>query len=211
MSSYRDQIRACVVAVLTEQIPASRILSGQRWPVENDQLPALLVDMRTEDKRSISTAPPTFEVTTTLVVRAREVIASDPERLEYGADHGPAIEKVLDRWIEAIQSALLQAPQFVSMASAIPTVRVETQVTTETEDLVAEAGVTFTLTYQEAWPPRVADRLARVHLGLDAIDPQDPAGDYGATAPFPAPAPPPRDRGPDGRIEIGADITLPQT
>nr|WP_314074879.1 hypothetical protein [uncultured Roseococcus sp.] len=211
MSPYRAKIRACAVAVLTDQIPDVRILVGQHWPVEIGQLPALLVDMRAEDKRSNSIGEPAFDVTSTMVIRAREVIVSDPEQAAYGAAHGPAIEKALDRWIEEIQSALLQAPEFVSMVTSIPTVRVETQVSTETEDLVAEAGVTFTLAYQERWQPRVTNQLARVRLGVDAIDPQDPSGNYVPPAPFPAPKPPPRDRGPDGRLEIGADIIIPTT
>lgn len=211
MSAYRTQLRACAVAVLAAQIPDVRILVGQHWPVENGQLPSLLVDMRAEDKRSVSIGAPAYDVTVTMVIRAREVIVSDPDQAAYGADHGPAIEKALDRWIEDIQSALLQAPEFVSMVTGIQSVRVETQVSTETEDLVAEAGVTLTLAYRESWAPRVANTLTRLRLGVDAIDPQDPSGNYVPPAPFPAPKPPPRDRGPDGRLEIGADIIIPTT
>jgi hypothetical protein len=44
---------------------------------------------------------------------------------------------------------------------------------------------------------------------MDAIDPFDRSGDHGAIAPFPAPAPPPRTRGPDGRAEAEFNVNFP--
>lgn len=213
--SLRSDIRARAVAVLAEQIANTRVITGQQWPMEKLQLPALLLDMRSEDKRAISadgaTGQPAYSVSATMVVRAREVVSSEPGAAPFGLDHGRAIEAVLDRWIEAIQSALLQDPAFVRMFKAIPAVRVETQVSALEEQMVAEAGVTLTLVWEEDWSPRVVDNFASLRLGVDAIDPQDPLGTYPNTSGFPDPAPPPRDRGPDGRAEIGADLIIPTT
>jgi hypothetical protein len=110
----------------------------------------------------------------------------------------------------AIQEALLGDASFVSRFSSIPTVRVETQVSSDASSMIAEAGVTFELTWIEEYPPRVDDALATVSIRVDAIDPFDPVGNYGPILNFPAPADPPRMSGPDGRAETGLDINLPQ-
>jgi hypothetical protein len=117
-------------------------------------------------------------------------------------------DEQLDAWLERIQGALLGDPDFVRMFSAIPTVRVETQVFTE-ETMVAEAGVTFSLTWEEVYPPRVTDNFTIARVVVDAIDPADPLGPYPGIAPFPPPADPLREQGPDGRAEAGLEITLP--
>lgn len=49
--------------------------------------------------------------------------------------------------------------------------------------------------------------MTAARITIDAIDPADRKGPYPAIDPFPAPAPPPRDRGPDGRPEAD-DLTI---
>lgn len=212
MTLYRTAIRASAVEILALRIQNVRVLTGQQWSIGVDQLPALLVDMREESKvaRSGNNGPPSYDVTASMVVRARAVVPVHAGAALHGVDHGPAAEAVLDAWLHAIQEALLGEASFVSRFSAIPTVRVETQVVSDASSMIAEAGVTFEMTWIEEYPPRIDDALATVSLRVDAIDPFDPAGNYGAILNFPAPSAPPRLRGPDGRVETGLDISLPQ-
>lgn len=214
MTLYRATLRDTAAQLLAAYAQPASVLIGQRWPVEPPQLPALLVDMREEIKtqadRSAGTEP-SFAVAATLVVRARAVVFSEPLAAPFGAAHGPAIEAVCDTWLEKIQDGLLSDPRFPRMISKIPSVRVETAAETSGEQIIAEVSVTFTLAWEESYPPRGDDLLGRLVLRVDAIDPQDPNGAYPQTPGFPAAAPPPRSQGPDGRAEIGADLDIPTT
>lgn len=211
MTLYRTLIRNKAFAILGSYLQPGRTLIGQRWPVEMKQLPCLLLDLREETKTEIAgnTGEPKFGVRATMAVRARMAVTSEPDAAPLGIDHGPAIEAACDEWIEKIQDALLCDADFPRMFSSIPGVTVQTAAEAGEEQLVAEVMVTFTLAWTEAYPPRVDDELALLHLRVDAIDPQDPAGTYPQAEGFPAAAPPLRERGPDGRAEIGADIPIP--
>lgn len=218
MTLHRATFRALAVATLRAQLPlGTPILVGQQWPLGEFRLPAVLVDVRREAYRAAGRAggEPRFQATAQLVVRAREVVEVDPTAApssiltsQYGAEHGPLCEAVLDLWIERIRDALLEQADFVTLFDAIDGVTIDTQVATE-ESLIAEAGLTFDLTWHEVFQPRIPDNFTTANIRVDAIEPADLAGTYPSVPGFPDAADAPRESGPDGRAEAGLVITLP--
>lgn len=212
MTLYRTYLRNLAEEILAAYAQPSRVLVGQRWPVEDGQLPALLVDMRGENKTTANRTQgpnPTFDVQATLAVRARVAVFSEPMAAQFGEDHGRAIEAVCDLWLGKIQDGLLSDPVFPRKCQ-VQSVQTETAAETTAEQLIAEVMVTFTLVWSpEEYPPRVNDDFASMRLRVDAIDPADPNGTYPPVQGFPDAAPPPRVQGPDGRAEVGADLPIP--
>lgn len=197
----RAAIRDLVIQILLDAVPevAGRIYSARAWPMAPEGLPALLVYAFRERKVLLSTAggPPDYAVTASLAVHARAEGETEAEA-----------EGWLDVLAGAVEDALLRDADFVARFERIPSVTTEIQLLPGGDRPVGEAVLVFDLEWTERFDPTLPYQLQRASLRGDAVEPADLTGTYPPSPPFPDPAPAPRGGGPDGRAEIGADLTI---
>lgn len=145
-----------------------------------------------------ATAGPTYRSTVTVTV----ILRVDGKR---EAD----IDDTLDDLVDAVEAALFHDPAFMAVAEEIPTITSLREMNGMADHISGQEAIEFEMRFTECFEPTLPDTLVTARLGLDAIDPFDPLGEYPDTAsPFPPAADTPRGAGPDGRIEVAIDLTL---
>ncbi|KWT89351.1 MULTISPECIES: hypothetical protein [unclassified Variovorax] len=211
--SARRQLRLAIVGELRTKIQGVTIVSPGDWPTPPEKLPALLVNVPTEQKSSINRGMPEFTTTASVVVQG-QVTAITAEEVQ------DRIEDLAYR----VENAILMGYWIVRMVQQFVTVQTDIECTADGGKHLAGFRMTIAAEMFEAfdptaepspespWPP--ADPTlapfenAKIHL--DTATPFDPTGTY-PNPPFPdAVLPAPRTSGPDGRDEGALDIQLPQ-
>lgn len=175
-----------------------RVYPSRAWPLpgaglaDAGTMPAALVYVNGLRRTTLSggTAAPTFRTILSIAIHLR-VEARSPE----------LADAVLDELEEALDAALLEDPGFIALAEEISGMEMGRKLTAEGDLVVGEQVCTIDLQFTETFEPRDLPPLTTARIVVDAIDPADRAGPYPALDPFPAPAAPPRTRGPDGRAE----------
>lgn len=193
-----DRLAALVAAVLARLraalpvagVPAERVLDAPVDPLPEGRLPAVAVYPVSEDE----TFPP-FGAPAAADAGAELMVL-----VQTGEQPGWRAQALALR--HAVRLALLTDPDF---AAAWPPLSCQGRFLFEAagRTVLGQAALTLRFAYATAYPPVIADDLAELRLGLDAIDPFDPTGAYDPGRPAPRPA------GPDGRIEVPAGLTLP--
>lgn len=211
--SARRQLRLAIVGELRTKIPGVYIVSPGDWPTPPEKLPALLVNVPSEQKTSINRGMPEFTTTASAVVQG-QVIAGTAEEAQ------DRIEDLAYR----VENAILMGCWIVRMVQQFVSVQTDIECTADGGRHLAGFRMTIGAEMFEAfdptaepypespWPP--ADPMlapftnAQIHL--DTATPFDLTGTY-PNPPFPdAVLPAPRTSGPDGRDEGALDIQLPQ-
>lgn len=210
----RRALRALVTDRLKVALPVlgGRVHSSRAWPQAVQDIPAepaarkfpcacITADKVRRQSKGNGSAP-AYAATVTVQMIFRSV-----RRLE------AEVEAELDALVEAAEMALLQDPEFMRAGfEDIDTTTSTRELANSGSDLVMGQDILewdFILT--EEFPPILVDRLERIRLVLDAIDPFSPQSDFDPMPPFPDAAPAPRERGPDGRPEVELDIPISQT
>ncbi len=194
------------VATRLRGIPAlgNRVYPSRVWPVPGKDLvdagkfPAALVYVNGVRRVSLSAGlgAPTFRTTVTVAIDLRaEGVAAE------------AVDATLDALEEEVDRVLLGDPTFVAIPEELPTMDLERRLRADSDTIIGMTLVTIGLQFTETFEPLGLPPLTTARIVVDAIDPADRAGPYPAIDPFPAPAAPPRDRGPDGRREAD-DLTI---
>lgn len=198
----RPQLRAAVVDGIKAGVPAlgSRVYPMRAWPLQMAQMPAALVYDRAIRRTSLARglAAPTYRTLVTFVLVLRADGASEAE-----------VTATLDALSAAAEAALLNSAAFMALAEEIPDISLEREIQPEAERLVGQEAMQFDMQFTEVFEPAGLPDLTEARLTLDAKDPFDATGNYPAIGAFPPPAAPPRDSGPDGRVEAETRITYP--
>ncbi|MBW6399985.1 hypothetical protein KPL78_19145 [Roseomonas sp. HJA6] len=200
-ADIRDQVVTRLRAV---PLLAGRVYPSRAWPlpgkglVDAGKMPAGLVYANGLRRTSTSggTSAPTFRTILPIVIHLR----AEGTTVE-------AVDATLDALEDEVDRVLLGDPTFVAIPEELPSMEFARQLRADSDTIIGETLVTLDMQFTEAFEPRGLPPLTAARIVIDAIDPADRAGSYPAIDPFPAPAGPPRDRGPDGRPEA-ADITI---
>ncbi|GGJ14192.1 hypothetical protein [Neoroseomonas lacus] len=211
MTTTRAEIRDAIAARLVAGLPrlGGRVYTSRVWPlpaaglVDAGAMPAALVyALRTRrTSLSIGTAAPTFRAIVTFVVMLRAEGTNDV-----------AVDLLLDDLGEAAEDVLMTDPSFVALAEEIAGLDSERRTTKDSERTIGEEALSIDMQFTETFEPKGLPPLTTANVVIDAIDPADQAGAYPAIDPFPAPAAPPRQQGPDGRPEAAPlTITFPES
>lgn len=175
--------RKTVEALLGATDAGERVYRTRRRPGTEDELPALLVYALDEEMTPSgdSGSEPAFDHSLTLAV---EVVVSA----------GPDADEGLDRLCGQILDRLLRDPKWLDLAGDVDRIDTHTVLPKDGDRDYLGAVIKIILKYATLWPPRVPDVLSSARLGIGAVDPFDPN-----LAPV----------GPDGRIEVEAEIVVP--
>lgn len=209
MTQSADLRNIAKAQLLGKTDAGSRVYSPLDRPTWSGNYPVIFLTTPEENKESLGpNGAPQFEVTMTLRVTAR--VQENQQKDDAGA---AAAMAALERLQQQIEVALINNPALMSLIEQFPFVRATNDVSGEGEvhlgELKMDIGLQF---YQgpEDFFPITGDALKEITVDADLVNVFDPNGTY-PNPPFPdAVVPAPRDEGPDGRAEGGADITLPQ-
>jgi hypothetical protein len=199
VSFYAYDIQDAAVAVLRSQatLAGDNVEADRIDPLPAGGAPHIIVYAGTE-ATPFSTAggPPAFVQRCTMVVQC---LVSRADKDTARAD--------VNAMIAQVHLALLEDPVWTRMPAIVESMRVTRTFTGSTGLVEADGRIEFVLTWREDYQVRVATPLNLLMLRVDTAQPFDPSGSYQPDYPVAAP---PRVVGPDGRIEIGAQIPLPQ-
>lgn len=199
----RPELRAAVVDGLKARVPAlgSRVLPGRAWPLHLAQMPAALVHDERIRRTSLARAlaAPTYRTLVSMVVILRAEGASEAE-----------VVAQLDDLAAATEAALLTSPEFMALAEEVPDLTSDREIRAEADRVIGQEAIAFDLQFTEVFDPAGLPDFTEARMTLDAAEPFDATGAYPAIGDFPAPAAPPRESGPDGRVEAEIRITYPQ-
>jgi hypothetical protein len=212
----RRMLRLAVLAALEPlkvSVGVKNIDSPGVWPTPQEKLPALLVNVPTEQKQAIGKGMANFTTTVSITVQGQLSKSSPEEALD-----------ALDALAFAVENAVLTDYWITRTVERFTSVATESEVTSEggphlagfRMTLVGEMFETFDPTFVQPagspWPPQspVIVPLTSMGIHMDTAQPFDASGTY-PDPPFPdAVQPAPRTTGPDGRDEGALDIQLPQ-
>lgn len=203
-------LRAAAVTALTGATDAgANVFSPLDRPTWAGDYPVIFLATPEEQKESLGRAgAPQFTVTATLQVIAR--VSMNQAQKDAGAAQA-MVE--LEKLQQQIEVALINNPALMSLLQQFAFVRVTKDVNGDGESNLGELKMDFGLEFYqgpEDFYPIPTNPLEEVTIDGDLANVFDPSGTY-ANPPFPDSVEPvPRTEGPDGRAEIGADITLPQ-
>jgi hypothetical protein len=211
--STRADLADLLWQLLSDGVPQAqgRVHAGRAWPVPGEgndagyqPMPAILLylDYRRRRSKSGPNAVPTYETVFTATIIARAEGGSEAE-----------VEATLDAISEAIDAALFREGSLLAVCEDIREMETRRKIEGQGERHVGQDGHAVDLVFTEGFEPAEArlSPFTSVRVRVDAIDPADPAGNYGTTPPWPAPAAPPRESGPDGRAEAELHLTIPQS
>lgn len=204
------QLRAAAQTALTGTTAAgTNVFSPLDRPTWAGNYPVIFLSTPEEQKESLGRqGAPQFTVTATLQVIAR--VAMNQTQKDAGA---AAAMVELEKLQNQIEVALINNPALMDLMQQFSFVRVTKDVNGDGESNLGELKMDFGLEFYqgpEDFFPIPTTALETVTIDGDLQNVFDPNGTY-PNPPFPASVEPaPRDEGPDGRMEVGADITLPQ-
>lgn len=180
----RIQLRRSVIDRLKAAgLAGGRVFSSRATPLPPEKLPAIEVRVETE-ALAAQGAPawPLFLATETLIV---EPIVKD---------EADAADR-LDALCQQIEDLLLTDPSWVNQFQKVAQIGTTIAISGEGDRVTMSAQMSFGIELGRlSFEPKVTDTLTRISTGIDAIDPSDPNR---------------RTPGPDGRIEVSLDTTLP--
>lgn len=203
-------LRAAAVTALTGTTNAgANVFSPLDRPTWAGDYPVIFLTTPEEQKESLGRqGAPQFTVTATLQVIAR--ISKNQAQKDAGAAQAMVDLETLQRQIEV---ALINNPTLMSLLQQFAWVRTVKDVNGDSESNLGELKMEFGLEFYqgpEDFYPIPTNPLEEITIDGDLANVFDPSGTYTDPA-FPASVEPaPRTAGPDGRMEVGADITLPQ-
>lgn len=212
----RRQLRLAVVAAIQAIQTAAGIAdidSPGDWTTPPSKLPAVLVRNGPERKESIQKGMAEFTTTSSIEIEAR---------LE--ATTSTAAQDAIEALAYLLENAILTNYSVIGMVSQVASVDTQTEISADGRKHLA--GIKMMLNFEmpetydptavapdlTTWPVVPAQLVPFTNFTLtgDLINIFDPNGTYVGTL-FPASVLlAPRTSGPDGRMEGGSDITLPQ-
>lgn len=212
----RRQLRLAVVAAIQSIQTAAGITdieSPGDWTTPPSKLPAVLVRNGPERKESIQKGMAEFTTTSSIEIEAR---------LE--ATTSTAAQDGIEALGYLLENAVLTNYSVIGMVSQVASVDTQTEISSDGRKHLA--GLKMMLNFEmpetydptavapalTTWPVVPAQLVPFTSFTLtgDLINIFDPNGTYVGTL-FPnSVLPAPRTSGPDGRMEGGMDITLPQ-
>lgn len=165
----RARLRDDTLMRLVAGVPQAegRIWRGRAWPMPDEALPAVLVYMFRERKALISEAggQPMYRVTGTLAVHCRAAApAIDADEMDEAAHAGALLEDTLDALAGAVETSLLNDPDWVRQFDAIENVDTDLRVDPNADRAIGEAVIVFTLRWTEDFPPLLPFALRTVAL-----------------------------------------------
>ena len=209
-AGLRDLVLARLVADLPEIkgggglpiIDRRNITLSPAWPADPDAWPAVHVDapFASHTLTSGNGMPPDFDLLVQVEIRA----------VVQGADEA-TVQARLDLFEAAITQALLCSQEFLSEITSIQEMNTSTDVIPGGDRPQGQLGLRLLVKVGEGFRTDFEQDLSSLALRIDLAEPADLLGTYPPEDGFPAAEPAPRESGPDGRIEIGADITFPPT
>jgi hypothetical protein len=200
----RRELRLQVLQVL-ETLTGYTVKSPFTLPTAPKSLPFIGLRNGVERKQSIAKSGPAFTTTVTLEVAAR-VSASTEEDAQ----------DMLEAVGQALEAAVLAAPDFVRMLQQIASVTTQTEISGEGSTFLGELLMQVDCECYEEYDPTVIDPgsypgLQNMQINVDTIRPFDAQGTYvprfGDGYPIAAA---PRLAGPDGRNEATLSFDMTQ-
>lgn len=191
-ATVRQQAVSLIAAANT--LAGKNVHSNRDTPLEENELPAVVIYLPTERKetKSPSGTDPRFTATLTMHIELRV----DGTSVE-------TVETRLETLVDQVQNALLTNPVFTRMFEHIGECSVEQAITAQADQHIGRALITMGMQYSDEYAPVIPNVLETVALTVDTGRPFDPTGAYNPNDPAP------RTIGPDGRIEVGTTLTLP--
>jgi hypothetical protein len=204
MTLKRVALRNLAIAALKGATPAqARVYSPADLASASEELPLIIVRSPTERKDSLGrNGPPQFNTVATMTV-AMQLQAATQELAEIALEN--AAEKIEKALINNYDLTL-QIQQFLFVETRMD---INADGAVHLGQLTMAFGLEF---YQgpEDFAPIETDQLKQVVIDGDMAAPVDKQGIYEIPQ-FPeAVTSPTRTSGPDGRREVGANITLPE-
>lgn len=209
MTQSADLRTAAQTALTGATDAGTNVFSPLDRPTWSGNYPVIFLSTPEEQKESLGRqGAPQFTATTTLQVIARVSMN------QAAADAGAAQAMVeLEKLQKQIEVTLINNPALMDLLQQVAFVRITKDVNGDGESNLGELKMDFGLEFYqgpEDFFPIPTSPLETVTIDGDLASVFDPAGTY-PNPPFPdSVEPAPRTAGPDGRMEIGADITLPQ-
>lgn len=183
MTSYVASLRQQTVARLARLAAFRHVFDSRQPMLRRDMLPALRVySSSSAQGRSINI--PDFLSTLNLVV---QIVAEDITDARSAAG--------VDDLCEGVKEELLGDPSWLVLFERVLSIDTEIERNVEGEQRTTVATLTFALQFSEYYEPRIPDRLDHLHVDVDVIR---PAADPNIRFP-----------GPDGRIEVAAELLKP--
>jgi hypothetical protein len=194
---WRAQLRSTALALLTTALQGggARVVSSKDTPAPDAALPSISIFVDDTKAFDYGSAP---EARTTALISIE---------VECSGNTKDAAEALLDTLCEAVENTLFGTPEFVRLFEMIDSC----ETFTEYKGVNGKrhfAGATIDIKghTHESWQPGVGADFSGLDIYVDSVNVFDPNGDYGGAEPFEIDNPPPRDKGPDGRPEIGATV-----
>lgn len=209
MTQTADLRAAAVTALSNITDAGANVFSPLDRPTWAGDYPVIFLTTPEEQKESLGTdGAPQFTVTATLQVIAR--VSMNQAQKDAGAAQAMVELEKLQRQIEV---ALINNPALMSRLQQFAFVRVTKDVNGDGESNLGELKMDFGLEFYqgpEDFYQIQTNPLETITVDGDLANVFDKSGTY-SDPPFPeSVASAPRTSGPDGRMEVGADITLPQ-
>lgn len=205
MTLVRTVVRDLAVQVLLDlgTLAGKFVFASRDTALQQGDVPAVLVYVLSErGEGEPGRTDPVFRTTLTLVVDC--IVASTSL---------PKCETALDTLAEQVTEGLLRSVRFVSarnpdtggkLFEGFSDLVVTVAFSGEGDRHIGTTRIALGIRYHDAYPPLITQPLKTIAINTDAIQPADPNGRYSPD--YPAP----RTQGPDGRIDIGSVVTLPQ-
>lgn len=205
MTLVRSVIRDLAVEVLLDlgTVAGKYVFGSRDTSLQQGDVPAVLVYILSERGEGMpGRTEPQFRTTLTLVIDC--LAASTNLR---------RCETMLDALSEQVTEGLLRSPKFVGaknpdtggkLFEGFSDLVVTVAFSGEGDRHNGTTRIALGIRFHDVYPPLVLQPLTTIGLNTDTIQPADQTGTY-----LPA-YPAPRTQGPDGRIDIGGVVTLPQ-
>ncbi len=193
------------ITVLPGTSAGARVYAPRDWPAKTDLYPMIRLTWPEEHKESWGPNAPAYDTTTTIRVEAN--VASTAVAGDAGAAAALVAVSLIKRQIEV---AIINNGPLYRIISEIVTVDSKQAVKAEGEEHIGELVMDFAMKFPQVtddFAPVPAWPLDQIAIFGDLLNVADPGGTY--TPPFDyAVTPAPRTVGPDGRVEVGAALTL---
>lgn len=194
-TTVREQAKALLIAANT--FAQRRVYTSRATPLDRREGSALLISTPEEEGQSKGNAgEPKFTTHLVLVIGAI-VESADPELAEGNCD----------LLCEQALNALLCNPAFLAPFEEVVKLKTSSELRNMGDSgFSAVSAIEITLRYLDVYSPALGPALQKVNVKTDALQPADPSGTYPDPG-YPV-TPAPRTQGPDGRVELEADITF---
>lgn len=201
-----DTVQQAFITALDGKTAAgANIFSPRTWPIALDGMPVVLVQSPKERKESLGPNAPSYDVLATIRVVGRLTFKALPD--DAAATQALAALSILQRQIEV---AVINNYALFLLISEIVSVDTVNDVKSEGNQPIAELTMDFVCKFYqgpECFAQPVLTPINELAIYGDLLNVFDPTGTYVPPAPGDPVVPPPRDIGPDGRIEIGAIVS----